>query len=179
MVLKCIVQDCEDVFRLVRIPANYTFAHLHHLLQYTFGWNRTQAHLFHVHGPVDRCEELGVDDVVKEWHKELACLTHPGFVEEGGHFKAETRWTLRNVWGASETGIGNLTNNEIRVRYKYDFMDTWNVVIVFQSNRRLHHVSSDAKILEGRGGPPCERMPWPIDKGMLLSVLANIHLTQS
>src|SRR5262245_24536518 len=66
----------ENVYRIVRLPLSYTFANLHTLILFLFGWNGSHLHESHVYSHVrmssnetepGRMSKYGIVPPLPEW----------------------------------------------------------------------------------------------------------------
>ncbi|KAJ3487573.1 hypothetical protein NLJ89_g11699 [Agrocybe chaxingu] len=63
----------KGVYRIVEVPLNYTFANLHTLVQYIFGWQGNHSHRARVYTNVEMYKSLGRENWIKSFGQAPPC----------------------------------------------------------------------------------------------------------
>ncbi|KAI0320166.1 hypothetical protein OF83DRAFT_657740 [Amylostereum chailletii] len=152
----------KRVFRIVRVPLNYTFANLHTLIQFLFGWSDSHAHAAEVYDNVElyktkkgEIKNCGRPHRIElEMYNERVAAGHDAYRPRGnypiwrvstragngygfGDYEEKLDWevTLNQVWNRNEeqnasfANEGDSPNEDIAIKYTYDFGASWEVHI--------------------------------------------------
>ncbi|KAG5650104.1 hypothetical protein H0H81_000745 [Sphagnurus paluster] len=99
----------SGVYRTVKVPLNYTFANLHTLIQFLFGWSNSHLHVSQVYTHVTMYSTWGN----KAWH-----------MKRFGHPPSPPEWLLNDASDAArETYFWNL-KHENAAFYRVEAMTT-------------------------------------------------------
>lgn len=156
-----------EVWRVVEVPVNYSFALLHTLLQFLFGWSHSHPHQFAVYDGITisrtckgEIEETGrvlkpdieLFESLHSDHSETHMyrikgedpIWRVGSSSESSRSQGEDNWviekdeqsvTLGDVWNQEEDQNlsymtdGQSSNEQIAIKYEYDFNAPWIVHI--------------------------------------------------
>ena len=124
----------HQVSRRVAVPVNFTFRHLHYIIQIVFDWQNYHLHDFSVR---------------RENKKPMIVVTDddPEIVE----FIDEDKFDIRREYSLS---LKEVFSTEAEVMYEYDFGDSWDHMITLEKIK--HSSQLQAVYLDGEGERPPE-----------------------
>jgi hypothetical protein len=140
------------VWRRVLVSNQWTFASLHHYLQWVMGWTDTHAHEF----------QVGANMVAPDWW-----IGEVGLDTDTGKYRDERRVSIAAV--KSELG----TRGEFE--YRYDMGDGWRHRIVIETPP-LQGVTPDLPLpvcLAGENACPPDDVGGPHGYALFLEILAD------
>ncbi|KAI0057849.1 hypothetical protein BV25DRAFT_1841424 [Artomyces pyxidatus] len=187
----------KRVFRVVEVPLNYTFANLHTLIQFLFGWSGAHLHEMEVFdrvllyktrkGEIRNCGRAPKYQIEFYWehpeypHREVFLKGNEpiwrvstrraqtwGFDDEdvvGTRVARDREVTLGEVWNVddeqnlSKTTGGVSSNEEIAIKYHYDFGASWEVHISCNDDNLFLERAEPSNlpyIRKANGAPPME-----------------------
>ena len=139
------------VWRRVLVPNNWTFATLHHYLQWVMGWTDSHAHEF----------EIGANLVAPEWW-----ISEAESEEEASRYRDERRVSVAAV--AAELGPRG------EFEYRYDMADGWVHRIVIEPVRSATPSDATRPIcLAGENACPPEDVGGPHAYAEFLKILSD------
>ncbi|KAL7274330.1 hypothetical protein RUND412_002775 [Rhizina undulata] len=152
-------------FRVVRLPANYTFDHLHKLILKVLSLGSgSHLHEFTVVHPAERYKSKGREGEIKRQRYDedqpwqIGCVSKSSTGDGEKYFgrpfptmKYSPEITLGKVWNP-ETGLvkGKWRNEDVGAAYIYDFGSSWNVDIVFERVETTDEPTNEPYFIEAR-----------------------------
>lgn len=126
--------DGHDIWRRVQIPSNYSFRHLHNLIQIVFDWQNYHLHEFSVLRKDNKDLKIVMDD-------DPETMEFANF--SGNEIVQERFVSLKDVFAQHSEVI-----------YEYDFGDSWKHIITLEKS--VNATTQHAKLLESKGERPPE-----------------------
>ncbi|OPZ65701.1 MAG: Plasmid pRiA4b ORF-3-like protein [Firmicutes bacterium ADurb.Bin506] len=132
--------DGFDIWRRVLVPSNFSFRHLHRVIQAVFDWQNYHLHLFEARGQGPRPKEIVMNDGADI----LDCFDPDQY----------------DILQEAVTALGDIFPTHDDVIYEYDFGDSWIHTITLEGIVRSN--AFEATYLEGNGERPPEDIggPW-------------------
>lgn len=169
--IKIELKDSEPlIWRRVVIPTEMTFEKLHFAIQLAMGWQDYHLYSFEIpdlnHKIV--CDEEGYCDL-QVWCKENQGQIERGETDE--YIKKIAKMKVKKSWN---TEIDPYLKKVKTFQYTYDFGDSWEHSITFESIYEDWKVSHPV-VVEGKGACPPEDVGGIGGYERFLSVLKDTH----
>lgn len=143
--LKVVMNDLPTVWRTLIVPEKISWAALHYVIQYAFGW--LDAHLYDFSGDADPTCYTNNRDGIGEYEY---YSQNPEAVEE-----FEVQWILEKPYKSAETVlIDDLLNKSGAVNYLYDYGDYWELTITLEKTIDDYPNNYALCVAAGAAAPP-------------------------
>ncbi|KIK39363.1 hypothetical protein CY34DRAFT_339830 [Suillus luteus UH-Slu-Lm8-n1] len=162
------LMNFANVYRIVQLPVTFTFANLHTLIQYMFGWSNSHLHRAEVVSHVVMHDPNGeLAGTMKRWGRKPMLGEYLGGEEEDYGDRISWRYERDDnpIYHVDEYGVRPEGFGEVYAKSIKDYklkLDSWTV-----------HISCDAKelfydsktpintpfVVKAQGAPPIEHAP--------------------